>query len=158
MCVEKAGMSDVDALVELRLAYLTEDHGQLDDGEIAAIRAGLPSYFRAYLNQDLFAFVMREGQTIVSCALLLIIEKPLSPAFINGRTGTVLNVYTLPSHRRRGHARKLMEAVLEEAREQHLSVVDLKATEDGYPLYRKVGFADDQSSYHDMKWLNPEIA
>lgn len=158
MCVEKAGMSDVDALVELRLAYLTEDHGQLDDGEIAAIRTGLPLYFQAHLNQDLFAFVMRDGQTIVSCALLLIIEKPLSPAFINGRTGTVLNVYTRPSHRRRGHARKLMEALLAEATEQRLSVVDLKATEDGYPLYRKVGFADIQSPYHDMKWLNPEIA
>lgn len=157
MQVEKAGLGDIDPLVELRLAYLTEDHGQLSEGESAAIRAGLPRYFQEHLGKDLIAFVLREGQTIVACALLLMVEKPLSPAFINGRTGTVLNVYTRPTSRRRGYGRQLMEALLAEAQEQQLSVVDLKATDDGYPLYRKVGFADDQSSYHLMKWSNPEV-
>ena len=26
-----------------------------------------------------------------------------------------------------------------------------------YKVYRKVGFADDQSSYHLMEWSNPEV-
>ena len=34
----------------------------------------------------------------------------MSPAFINGKTGTVLNVYTCPDYRHKGYARLIMEA------------------------------------------------
>ena len=37
-------------------------------------------------------------------------------------------------------------------REKEISVLELKATEDGYPLYRSVGFRDDRSKYRMMKW------
>ena len=39
-----------------------------------------------------------------------------------------------------------------DAERMQLSVIDLLATEDGYPLYQKVGFKDDESKYHPMKW------
>ena len=89
---------------------------------------------------------------IVSCAFLLIVMKPMSPAFINGKTATVLNVYTLPAYRRRGYARMLMNAMIADAKELNIDVIELKATEDGYDLYRSVGFEDDRSKYHLMKW------
>ncbi len=154
MDVERANAGDIDALVEMRLAYLLEDNGFLSDGEVAAIRSGLPGYYREHLGKDLVVFIVREGQAIVSCAFLLEIDKPMSPAFLSGRTGTVLNVYTRPSHRRRGYAALLMKALLAEARNRDLSVVELKATEDGYALYQTVGFSDDHSKYHNMKWIN----
>jgi hypothetical protein len=53
-----------------------------------------------------------------------------------------------------------METLLAKAKKLQLSVVDLKATEDGYHLYRSVGFADDCSKYHLMKWKpdnNPDL-
>ena len=64
----------------------------------------------------------------------------------------MLNVYTRPSHRRKGYAKAVMEALLAGAREKALSVVELKATENGYPLYRSVGFRDDDSGYRAMRW------
>ncbi len=76
----------------------------------------------------------------------------MSPAFINGRTGTVLNVYTCPEYRHRGYAKMIMKTLLAEAEKLQLSVVDLKSTVDGYQLYKSVGFADDRSKYHLMKW------
>ena len=155
MNVEKAGPEDVEALVHLRVSYLTEDNGSLDARDLAAVKNGLPAYFRAHLNRDLFVYVIRDGQAIVSCAFLLIVEKPMSPAFINGRTGIVLNVYTCPRYRRRGYAKVIMEALLSEAKETEISSIELKATEAGYPLYRSVGFTDDASGYHLMKWTCP---
>lgn len=152
--VEKATATDIDALVGLRLAYLLEDNGHLDEDDVDAIERGLPGYFDAHLNKDLFAYVARDGHTIVSSAFLLVVTKPMSPAFLNGRTGTVLNVYTRPSHRRRGYARALMERLLVDARDMELSVVELKATEDGYPLYKEVGFDDEGSKYRAMAWRN----
>ena len=96
MKVEKAGMGDVEALVKMRLNYVIEDNGSLDAQDLAAIKRDLPGYFQAHLDKDLFVYVIRDGQNIVSCAFFLIVEKPMSPAFINGRTGMVLNVYNLP--------------------------------------------------------------
>ncbi len=154
MDIETASVADVDALVELRIAYLTEDNGTLDAGDAEAIRAGLPGYYAEHLGKDLHAYVIREGGTIVSCAFLIVVEKPLSPAFLTGKTGIVLNVYTRPASRRKGYARQLMNQLLDDARKMELSVVELKATEDGYPLYFSVGFADDTSKYHNMKWVN----
>lgn len=152
--IQKAQESDIDALVKLRLAYLQEDHGSLDDRDAGIIAAKLPEYFRAHLNKDLFCYIAREEGLIVSCAFLLVIEKPMSPAFITGKTGTVLNVYTCPSYRHRGYAGFLMKKLISDAKGMDLSTVELKATDAGYALYRSAGFADDRSRYHPMKWMN----
>lgn len=152
--VEKADINDTDALVKMRLDYLQEDNGFLDEQDVTAIKTDLPDYYKDHLNNDLFVYVIRDGQQIVSCAFLLVVLKPMSPSFINGRTGTILNVYTCPQYRRRGYAKKIMEALLNDAEKMQLSIIELKATEDGYPLYRSVGFADDNSGYHLMKWRN----
>ena len=154
MHVEKAETEDIKALVKMRISYLIEDNGSLDAQDLAAIIRELPGYFQAHLDKDLFIYVIRDGQNIVSCAFLLIVEKPMSPAFINGRTGMVLNVYTCPSYRRKGSAKRIMEALLSEAKKMEISVIELKATEDGYPLYLSVGFTEDDSKYHRMKWKN----
>jgi len=152
MRIEKAGFADVDALTTLRLEYLIEDNGSLEHSDAEMIRINLPGYIREHLKKDLFAYVIREDDTIVSCAFLLIVMKPMSPAFINGKTATVLNVYTLPAYRRRGYARMLMNAMIADAKELNIDVIELKATADGYDLYRSVGFEDDRSKYHLMKW------
>ncbi len=154
MVVERAGAADTNELVELRVAYLTEDNGALDEDVEAAIRDGLPEYYGAHLGHDLHAYVAREGGRIASCAFLIVVDKPMSPAFMSGRTGLVLNVYTRPDCRRKGYARQVMQALLADAEELGLSVVELQATDDGYPLYRSVGFLDDQSKYHRMKWTS----
>ena len=64
----------------------------------------------------------------------------------------MLNVYTKPSARRKGYARQIMTTLIEDAKTMGLSRMELKATEDGYPLYKAVGFLDDHSKYHSMKW------
>ncbi|MBQ8108606.1 MAG: GNAT family N-acetyltransferase [Clostridia bacterium] len=152
MCFESAGMADIDRLVELRLAYLREDLGALSAGDEARIRSRLPDYFRRHLGCDLTALAARDGAAIVACAWLLAVEKPMSPAFINGKTGMVLNVYTRPEYRGRGYARRLMEMLMKEAASQGLCVVELKATRMGYGLYKSLGFEDAGTDYRGMIW------
>lgn len=154
MIVEAAQMTDIPALIELRLAYLEEDHGKMSEDEFEIIRRDLPDYFKRNLNQNLFCYLVREQEEIAACAFLLIVEKPMSPAFLTGKTGTVLNVYTRPAYRHKGYARQIMEKLLADAAERNVSVVELKSTEDGYRLYQSVGFVDDVSAYHLMKWHN----
>ena len=153
LVVEYAKTTDIAALTELRLAYLEEDHSKLSKDEIRIISRDLPNYFARNLNQNLFCYLVREQEEIAACAFLLVVEKPMSPSFLTGRTGTVLNVYTKPSYRHKGYARQIMERLLADAADKNLSVVDLKSTEDGYRLYQSVGFVDDVSAYHLMKFI-----
>ena len=151
MIFDKANIKDINALTELRIAYLQEDLGQIADADLELISSSLPSYYEKHLNKDLMVYVARDGEDIVSCAFLLIAEKPMSPSFITGKTGTVLNVYTKPECRKKGYAKKLMTMMLEDAKTEGVSIIELKATKDGYSLYKSVGFEDVVAKYHNMK-------
>ncbi len=151
MIIDKALDKDIEELVRLRLAYLQEDLGEISEPDLQSLKEALPQYFRKHLNQDLFVYIAREEEEIFACAFLLVVEKPMSPMFMTGKTGTVLNVYTKPEHRKKGYARQLMNALLEDAKANELSVVELKATEDGYHLYQSVGFEDVVAKYHNMR-------
>ncbi len=52
----------------------------------------------------------------------------------------VLNVYCRPDHRKRGLARRLMEAIVAACREEGMAVIELHASDDGRPLYERMGF------------------
>ena len=152
MTFDKATTKDIEQLTELRVAYIQEDLGNVDEEDLEAMRRALPEYYSKYLNNDLYVYTARnDDREIVSCAFLLIVEKPASPAFISGKTGTILNVYTKPECRHKGYAKRLMEMMLEDAAKEHLSVVELKATDEGYPLYKAVGFEEVVSKYHVMR-------
>ena len=151
MIFDKATKKDIGVLTELRISYLQEDLGVISDENLELMQATLPSYYEKHLNKDLIVYVTRDEMDIVSCAFLLIVEKPMSPSFITGKTGTVLNVYTKSEYRKRGYAKKLITMMLEDAKAEGVSVIELKATEDGYLLYKSVGFEDVVAKYHNMK-------
>ncbi len=98
--VEKADLKDINELVQMRLEYLTEDYGSLTEIQSEKIRNQLPVYYHNHLNKDLFVYVVK-SERIISCCFLLVSEKPANPSFINGKTGTVLNVYTKPQFRKK---------------------------------------------------------
>ena len=129
MIYTKVTMEDIEQLTTLRIAYLAEDHGELKEKDLEILKRDLPDYFMRNLNKTIFGYVARDEREIIACALLLVIEKPMSPAFITGRTGTVLNVYTKPEYRHNGHARKVMNMLMQDVSDMGLSVVELKATE-----------------------------
>ena len=151
MIFDKATIEDIGVLTDLRIAYLNEDLGVISNENLELMQASLPSYYEKHLNKDLMAYVARDEMDIVSCAFLLIVEKPMSPSFITGKTGTVLNVYTKPDYRKKGYAKKLITTMLEDAKAEGLSIIELKATEDGYSLYKSVGFEDVVAKYHNMR-------
>lgn len=146
-----ADKNDFEKLTEIRIKYIEEDFGELSAEVKEKILLSLPGYFSRHLNRDLFAFLAEEKRSVVSSAFLLVAEKPANPRFPNGRIGEVLNVYTLPQYRRRGIAGNLMKMLVRAAGEKKLDFVRLKATESGYPLYKRLGFTEDADSYISMK-------
>ena len=144
----RAGFGDIDMLVKARQSYLLTDFDTVPESVVAA----LPDYFEKHLNKELFAFLCTENGKLVGSAFLLVTAKPPSPAFPSGKVGSVLNVYTAPEYRRRGVAKTLMGMLIDEAEKMRLDHIELKATDDGYPLYKALGFADEHSHYRDMRY------
>lgn len=155
LTIGQATVADISALEQLRMDYLKEDFGELMDEQKQMLLAEIDPYLRWHLGTGLMVFVARDDEAgIVSCAWLLLIEKPPSPRFPHGRTGTLFNVYTVPEFRRRGLASKVMDALIEDARIRHLDLLELNATEDGYPLYRSLGFRNAHEKHRAMRmWL-----
>lgn len=152
----KADKTDISSLVEIRIAYLREDYGTLDQITEQKIRDVLPEYFEKHLNLDLFAYAAKDNNTIVASAFLLVVEKPANPNFIMGKTGTVLNVFTHKHYRRNGISRQLLNLMLDDAKALKLDFIELKATDAGYNLYKSMGFKDTCSNYKNMKYIITE--
>lgn len=150
MNLREAAAGEVPALIQMRIAYLRDDHGTLSQEQIAAVTAQLTAYFPAHIGRDCFAFVAEEEGRWVSAALLTVAEKPANLAFPRGRVGTLMNVYTLPAYRRRGLAAQLVGMALEKGRALGLDQVELMATDMGRPLYARLGFAPRSSAYLPM--------
>ncbi len=146
-----ADTADIPELCRLRLAYLTEDLGEMTPGMRTQISQQLPLYFAAHLGRDCFvnAAALPDG-TLAGNVILCCTEKPANPFFPSGKSGTVLGVYTVPQYRGCGIATKLMQMLIADARAQQLDRIVLGATKMGRPVYEKLGFVPQHSAYTDM--------
>ncbi|SBT48431.1 GNAT family N-acetyltransferase [Micromonospora narathiwatensis] len=77
---------------------------------------------------------------LAACAVGTIERRLGSPHNPSGLVGYVFNVSTDPDHRRRGHSRSCLTALLDWFRDRDVRTVDLRASEAGLPLYRSLGF------------------
>jgi GNAT superfamily N-acetyltransferase len=68
-----------------------------------------------------------------------------------GREGLVLNMYVEPDFRRRGVARRLMEAILAWAPKANVVRLVLHASDEGRPLYESLGF----EATNEMRYTRP---
>ena len=148
---DQAKKADIDELVRLRIAYMIDDFGHISEYERNCMETQLPEYFERRLGKDLIAFVARAEGRLVAAAYLLIIEKPANPFLPNGLEGEVLSVYTEEVYRGNGICSQLMKQLIEYGKENELCRINLMATEEGYPIYKKLGFEDKVQNYKDMR-------
>lgn len=151
MNIRKATLKDIDLLIRLRFDYLLVDRGSLTTEEKEIIRSQLISYYTKHINTSFIAILAEMDDTVVSTAFLAISEKPANPAFITGKTGTLLNVFTYPEYRRKGFATQVISQIIEEAKLSGVSSIDLSASPEGKPLYEQLGFTEPKSKYTPMK-------
>lgn len=148
---EQANKEDIDELVRLRIAYMIDDFGQISEYERTCMETQLPDYFERRLGKELVAFVARAEDRLVAVAYLLVVEKPANPFLLNGFEGEVLSVYTEEAYRGRGICSQLIKNLIEYGKNKKLCRINLMATDEGYPIYKKLGFEDKLQSYKDMR-------
>ena len=146
-----ATIKDIDELTKLRIDFIVADNGSISDEEKENVIKYFPDILKRRLGKELIAFTARAKGEIVSTAFLLIVEKLPNPKNKNGLCGEILSVYTKKEFRGRGIASELLSKLIEYAKNNNLSRIDLKATHEGYNLYKNLGFKDSTQEYKDMR-------
>ena len=148
---DEATKLDIPELIRLRIAYMADDFGSVSEEERFGMEKQLPGYFERKLGSELIAFIAKDEGRIVSVVYLHIIEMPANSILLNGLYGEVLSVYTEPAYRGKGLCTKLMNNLIEYGKNRGLGRIDLSATQEGYPIYAKLGFKEKEHRYTDMR-------
>jgi GNAT superfamily N-acetyltransferase len=83
-----------------------------------------------------------EPGMLASCAVGVITNRLPSPRNPLGLAGYVMSVATDPRHRRQGHSRASVVALLDWFRSRQVRQIELHASEYGEHLYRDLGFVE----------------
>jgi ribosomal protein S18 acetylase RimI-like enzyme len=143
--VRRAAVQDVRALVHLR-ALMFSSMGFDVGGQDAPWRLAAAGWFNEQLTlRHQFAGFVAEHPVdgVVSAALGSCDARAPSPTDSSGPHGHVFNICTEPGHRRAGHGRACLTALLTWFQtDTHVRVVHLNATPDGAAMYKSAGFRE----------------
>ncbi|MFG3052299.1 GNAT family N-acetyltransferase [Kitasatospora sp. NPDC048239] len=129
--------ADADELLRLRVTAL--DGAQLTDDWRSTFRDDMRERLGA--DPSLLAYVVpADAHTLASCAIGIVYRGYRGPTHPSGLWGRIHTVSTDPAHRRRGHARAVTDALIEALKAAGCTLIELRATEAGAPLYRSLGF------------------
>lgn len=100
-------------------------------------------------------WITSDSDRPVASAGMLLMDWPPVPHNPLGTTrGYLLNVYVDPDYRRRGLAQALLKMCMAEARQSGIRVLSLHASDEGRPLYERLGFAPA----NEMLYIAPETS
>lgn len=140
MEIRKAILNDINMLAENRLEFICtiRDIENKEDFFIST-----QSYLQNHLADDSFIsyIAVDDGKIVSSCILCIYDTLPI-PSCLNGKAGLLLNVYTLKEYRHQGLAYTLLSKLINEAKQRGVGKIHLDYTDDGYPLYKKLGFKE----------------
>lgn len=155
--VRPATVADLEVLARHRVEMF-RDMGEIADEAVESLRRATVGYLeRALPAGEYHAWLASPAGTpaqIVAGAglqLRTMLPRP-SPdggGVLPGPQGLVLNVFTEREWRRRGLAMLLMHRVLEWTRANDVRSVVLHASDDGRPLYERLGFV----ATHEMRFV-----
>lgn len=135
----RATKADVEAFVDVRIEFVTQIRTIAD---VDDFRARTLEYMTDHIEtDDLLVYLAVEDGEIVSSCMASLYRTPPVPSCRTGRTAELLNVYTKQEFRRRGIAEQLIRMLFTQLQACGVEKVLLDYTEDGLPLYQKLGFS-----------------
>lgn len=135
--LRRATPDDAEALTRLR-GFM---HLAMGDALTEAWRSASTVVFARRLAQaDFVAYLVEEDGRIVSGGAGWLEEHLSSPYALDPRRGHIASMSTDPDYRRRGFGRLIFQALMDWMALQGVPRVDLRATEDGRPLYEDFDF------------------
>ena len=146
----KTTKADMKILMKLRLEMFREVNGL--SGEYEYDENFIFESRRYFESGEQTTVIASDGETLVGCASLSYTW--IMPTFSHptNNRAHLMNVYTRADYRRRGISKKMVEILIDEAKENGVTEISLDATEMGRPLYESLGFkASDSCMVMDLE-------
>ena len=135
-------MDQIETFARLRIRQLIEEGATGDEDLLPAL---LDYYGRHLPDGSFAAYLAVDGERIVGTGAVSIVEKPAWFGCPTGRIGLISSMWTDGAYRRQGIARRIMELVKEEAKEQGCGTVWVTASDMGVPFYGRCGFVHNDN-------------
>lgn len=138
--IRVASLADIPEILRQRRA-MYEDMNYQDAPSLEAMAKLTADYLAKAMAEGSFrAWLACDRAHAVAGGAVIISPWPAHPYDLECRRATILNVYTNPTHRRRGLARKLMQTMIAWCKREGFARVTLHASDDGRHLYESLGF------------------
>lgn len=130
-------IDDVLLLTKFRIQQLI-DAGNVEGEDITEVTK---KYFKSqFESNSIFGFLCYiEGAPVASGSVSLCLYPP-SWKIVTGEYAYLHGVFTLPEHRGKGIAKKIVDLLMEEIKSRGYQVVNLQASKYGRGMYEKMGF------------------
>jgi ribosomal protein S18 acetylase RimI-like enzyme len=135
----RATPQDAETMAVLRLAFLVEIAGASESD--LALRDSLLEYFSQAIPADQYVgfLAVADSQIIATSGLAFHLHPP-SNRNLTGREGYIMNIYTKPNWRRRGIATRLLQMLIDHARDKQCSKISMHVMPKGKSIYLSAGF------------------
>ncbi len=145
----KAQLSDLDLLVQTRLAVLRAANELPPDTPLPAIERQSRAYYADALSSHTHtAYLVFEGAHWVGAGGISYYRVMPTVDNPSGRKGYYMNLYVSPPYRRQGICTKLLDLLTADAHARGVTFLTLEATAMGRPVYERYGF---HPMPHEMK-------
>jgi GNAT superfamily N-acetyltransferase len=140
MEIRRAGVEDIETVVDLRVAFMREacPGAEVDEAEFREITR---SYVADKLPKGEFlVWFAEEAGQMVGMSGLIFYHRPPTINYPSEHQVYLLNMYTLPEWRRRGIATALIQHMIEYVKTTLVKRITLHATDTGRAVYERLGF------------------
>jgi GNAT superfamily N-acetyltransferase len=135
-------MEQINVFINMRLELFRELGEISNNDNITELITATKEYFASNIGKNLLSWGIVFDGKIVSVASLCLFSRIPYHENLYGKEGYILNVYTLPSYRKRGMARKLINVIIDYAQENGIAKLWLNTSEQGKSTYTTCGFND----------------
>jgi GNAT superfamily N-acetyltransferase len=150
--IRAATLADIPILIRHR-RMMWWDMGRRDETALQWMDAAAHEYFSEAVADGSYRgfLAANEAGDILGGGGIVISPWPGSFHQRAPRRAMILNMYVEREYRRRGIAKALMETMIAWCREQEFARVGLHASDEGRPLYEKLGFKPTNEMNLDLR-------
>lgn len=135
--------AELNKFISMRITQLTEEYTSEGRSvpEGVDLESALKDFYNRHMADGTFvSWIAMDGEKIIGTSGMSFVEKPPYFSCPSGKLGLLSSMYTDPNYRRMGIAKKLLNRVVEEARNYGCGAVHITASDMGVKLYTAYGF------------------
>jgi GNAT superfamily N-acetyltransferase len=136
-----ATINDIAILVENRILFALELSNGQHEAAIPGLRKQMTDYFiKASNDNTCISVIAKCEDTVAGIGTIVYRELPGNFKNPSGKWGYIMNMYTVPSYRRKGICKRILDLLVEEGMKKGITSFELHATTEGEFVYKQNGF------------------